>query len=156
MSTLQRILCCTDFSETARRAFDAADDLAGQTGAELMVLYVFDLAHSFEASHGLHPGDPDVTRQLLELQTSRGARIRTLQRAGEPAQVICWTAHEQQCQLVVVGTHGRAGWKKLVFGSVAHKVLHHAPCPVMMVRHGVEEGVPVERPVVCYPVAGSD
>lgn len=53
---------------------------------------------------------------------------------GQPAEVIGKVAGELACDLIVMGTHGRGGVAGLVMGSVATKVLHLAPCPVLLVK----------------------
>lgn len=53
---------------------------------------------------------------------------------GQPAEVIGKVAGELACDLIVMGTHGRGGVAGLVMGSVATRVLHLAPCPVLLVK----------------------
>lgn len=53
---------------------------------------------------------------------------------GQPPEVICKMAGELGCDLIVMGTHGRNPLAGLVMGSVATRVLHHAPCPVLLVK----------------------
>jgi len=53
---------------------------------------------------------------------------------GDPAIEICRVAEEGQFDLVVIGSHGSGFLKRVVLGSVSHHVLHHAPCPVLVVR----------------------
>lgn len=53
---------------------------------------------------------------------------------GQPAEVICKMAGELGCDLIVMGSHGRSPVAGLVMGSVATRVLHQAPCPVLLVK----------------------
>ena len=53
---------------------------------------------------------------------------------GQPAEVIVRVAGDLACDLIVMGTHGRGGLVELVTGSVASRVLHLAPCPVLLVK----------------------
>jgi nucleotide-binding universal stress UspA family protein len=53
---------------------------------------------------------------------------------GQPAEVISKMAGDLACDLIVMGTHGRGGLVELVMGSVASRVLHLAPCPLLLVR----------------------
>jgi nucleotide-binding universal stress UspA family protein len=53
---------------------------------------------------------------------------------GVPFHEIIETAKMQQVDLIVMGTHGRAGLQYMLLGSVAEKVVHLAPCPVLVVR----------------------
>ena len=53
---------------------------------------------------------------------------------GDPAIEICRVAKEGRFDLVVIGSHGSGFFKQVLLGSVSHHVLHHAPCPVLVVR----------------------
>jgi nucleotide-binding universal stress UspA family protein len=53
---------------------------------------------------------------------------------GDPAIEICRVAKEGRFDLVVIGSHGWGFFKRVLLGSVSHHVLHHAPCPVLVVR----------------------
>jgi universal stress protein A len=59
---------------------------------------------------------------------------RTLIERGVPHDVIVGTAKSLGVDLIIMGTHGRLGLKRLVLGSVAENVVRHAPCPVLTVR----------------------
>ena len=54
---------------------------------------------------------------------------------GEAASVICKEAADRGADVIVVGSHGRTGVKRLFLGSVSERVVRHAPCPVLVVRH---------------------
>jgi len=58
---------------------------------------------------------------------------------GEPHEVIVRVAHEMGCDLIVMGTHGRSGFERLMMGSVAERVLRKATCPVLTVRQETAE-----------------
>jgi universal stress protein A len=62
--------------------------------------------------------------------------------------VICWVAQEQQCDLVVLGSHGRTALAHLLLGSVAEYVLRHARCPVLTVRDRPAGEAPLAEPRV--------
>lgn len=61
-------------------------------------------------------------------------RARPEERTGDPAEQIVLAAIEREADLIVVGSHGRAGLARLVIGSVARSVLVHAPCSVLIAR----------------------
>jgi nucleotide-binding universal stress UspA family protein len=143
-----RILVALDGSETASRALDAALDLAKLTGAKLQPLYVIDLPLiAFDA-----PGyDPSIVRSALAEEgrrvtadaTERIARAgvvgiaRTIEvslTSGEDiAHCIELAARDFGADLIVMGTHGRRGVRRLVLGSVAERTVRAAPCPVLLV-----------------------
>lgn len=73
-----------------------------------------------------------------------GLQATPVVRAGTPAEEIVAVAREREADLVVIGTRGHTGLARLILGSVARNVLHHAPCSVLVVRekaevHAVEE-----------------
>lgn len=75
--------------------------------------------------------------QLLAAQQKLDAAGRfhtTHIHVGQPPEVICKMAGELGCDLIVMGTHGRNPLAGLVMGSVAMRVLHLAPCPVLLVK----------------------
>ncbi|WP_118184328.1 universal stress protein [Paraburkholderia phosphatilytica] len=143
-----RILVALDGSDTASHALDAALDLAKLTGATLQPLYVIDLPLiAFDA-----PGyDPSIVRSALVEEgrrvtaeaTERIARAgavgiaRTIEvslTGGEDiAHCIELAARDFDADLIVMGTHGRRGMRRLVLGSVAERTVRGAPCPVLLV-----------------------
>ena len=77
----------------------------------------------------------ETLRQLRELvpHAFTGAWHATLA-SGDPADAIVQAAQEQEVDLIVMGTHGRTGLAHLFLGSVAEKVMRHAPCPILVTR----------------------
>ncbi len=75
--------------------------------------------------------------QLLAAQQKLDSAVRfhtTHIHVGQPPEVICKMAGELGCDLIVMGTHGRNPLAGLLMGSVATRVLQHAPCPVLLVK----------------------
>lgn len=64
---------------------------------------------------------------------------------GDPGDAICRYAAEHDADVIVVGSHGSGFVKRVLVGSVSHYVLHHAPCPVLVVRAGDHEDHQEER-----------
>jgi nucleotide-binding universal stress UspA family protein len=60
--------------------------------------------------------------------------VRMLLQEGDAAQRIMETAIEIKCELLIIGSRGRGGFKELLLGSVSHKVTNHASCPVLVVK----------------------
>ena len=83
----------------------------------------------------------EKTIELLEL---RDLKPQVVVEMGEPAEAIVNYARVNPIDLIVMSTHGRSGLARLVYGSVAEKVVHAARCPVV-VLHNDEAG----RPVPC-------
>jgi len=73
---------------------------------------------------------------------------------GDPREVLCDVAREQHADLVVVGSHGRTGLKRLVLGSVASHVVAHAPCTVVVVKDRADHAVAHPAPAHPAPDQG--
>jgi nucleotide-binding universal stress UspA family protein len=129
----------TDWSEPSNHAFRFAAVLARELDAQLVVLHVVPLPavmygpppesyleHLREELCCLTPSDPET-------------RVRHLVVEGDPAAMIVKAAGENQCDLIVMGTHGRTGLNRLLMGSVAEEVVRKAPCPVLTVKTPVSE-----------------
>ncbi len=144
MFRLNRILCPTDFSEAARRAFDLAIPLAEAFGAELYVIHVVPAIPYLEPRPTYHFDVPEYERLLHEdAERQMAALVNDLQTRvavhsilahGDVAEQILRTAEEKDVDLIVITTHGRTGWRHLVFGSIAEKIVRLAHCPVLTVR----------------------
>lgn len=144
--TFANILLPTDFSDCARPAYGLAVQIAERFGSKLFLLHVVQdfallvpdavlfAATPNAALDSLIAGantqlDQIVSRERLERFTP------TLQvRVGSPAVEIVEYAKEINAGLIVIGTHGRTGLQHLLLGSVADRVVHVAPCPVLTVR----------------------
>ena len=94
MQTIAKILCPTDFSPSAIRAVNYAEQLARETNAELFLLNVFCVPESWSLSGQEHPRDPRVEREISKVlsDSTINQRIHRLIHAGDAGEVICWTA----------------------------------------------------------------
>jgi universal stress protein A len=139
MLSLNTILCATDFSTSSEYAFRLAASLAEDHKARLVILHVAEAPHA-----SLYKGVP-VSRQLDEqereqqekldaLQPPAGVAVERRMVLGDPGEEILKIANELKADLIVMGTHGRTGLRRMVTGSVAERVLRHAPCPVLAVK----------------------
>lgn len=163
MIQLHSILCPTDFSDFSRHAFAHAAALARWHEARLTVLYVSSIV---PAVAGFPPLVSPITleplsreRLLEELHafaepaSAAGVKVDFAIREGPAAAEIAEQARMSAADLVVMGTHGRGGFERLVLGSVTEKVLRKAPCPVLTVSKPAEGAVPREpselRHIVC-------
>jgi universal stress protein A len=82
-----------------------------------------------------------VLERLREVQATRLEGYPKSEAAvvlGDPAEEIVALAQTRRADLIIMSTHGRSVLSHLVMGSVAEKILRHAPCPVFIVRAGVE------------------
>jgi nucleotide-binding universal stress UspA family protein len=145
-----RILVAVDGSPNAQRALEAAVALADALRAELRiahVVYVPSLFWSMGVPGAALPTDKieedaaQAARKLLAKAVDY-AKQRGIERPKDelvtdlvsPAQGIVQLAEHDQADLIVMGTRGNGGFKKLLLGSVANSVLHYANCSVMVVK----------------------
>jgi nucleotide-binding universal stress UspA family protein len=145
MSAIRRILVPTDFSETGRAAFELACSLVAGQGAEVLLLYVHPPAPAFDEAGALVPETPEYREQLRErlrrlCPPDPAVRVDYWLDKGDPAAAILRLAALMNCDLIVMGTHGRTGIFRLLLGSVTEAVLRKAPCPVLTVNRVSAEG----------------
>lgn len=141
---MKRILCPVDFSPASHAALLAAERLAAALSGEIVLLHTTGLGdNADEALAGL--------KALQEMHAFRvkspGMIAETVVHAGPPGEVICWLAQNRNCDVIVMGTHGRTGVFQLLLGSVAGYVIRHARCPVMTVRPHPEGQPPLSEPL---------
>lgn len=135
MNNFTHILYPTDFSEASQAAGDRAMQLAGQCGAKLTVLHVYASPSAVPDAWNLPDPRPQLEDALSKVATTDATLVvdRVL-RIGTPAEGVVEYARGHDCDLIVMGTHGRTGLQHILMGSVAEKVIRTAPCPVMVVR----------------------
>lgn len=150
MEMIRRILCPTDFSTTAAKAMQYAERLAIQTGADLYLAHAFETPIEMTLAGQTQPRDIHHQNQLNQalVESPLANRVIRLLHAGPAGEVICWMAQEHDCDLVIMGTHGRGGLRHLIFGSVAEYVLRHARSPVLTVRDRPDNEPPLQQPLV--------
>jgi nucleotide-binding universal stress UspA family protein len=149
MLTIRRILLPTDYSACAEGAFTHAAYLADHYGAELHVLHVTEpegngLDTCFD---DLRITPEDIAADLKLPLPERDDRpadepvslVEHEETGPDPAPVILRYAEEHDIDLIVMGTHGRRGLRRMMVGSVAEEVVRLAPCPVFTVRRPEEE-----------------
>jgi nucleotide-binding universal stress UspA family protein len=140
MLQLKTILHPTDFSEYSKAALEVAGALAHDHGAKLIVVHVvprFVPVAAESIAEALIPQDVEPLRKLLHetRPPQSDVAVRHILDEGDAAEEILRIANENQCDLIVMGTHGRRGLTRLVMGSVAERVTRSAPCAVVTTRH---------------------
>lgn len=140
---LKKILCATDFSDFSRDAFRAALDEAVRHDASVTLLHAYHMplygyTEGIVAPKFLAVLAREAGLMLADWKASaageRDVPIETLAREGAAWNEICRTALDGGYDLIVVGSHGRTGLAHVMAGSVAEKVVRHAPCPVLVWR----------------------
>ncbi len=147
MIRIERILCPIDFSDFSSRALAQAVAVATWYRAELTVLYVFQVVSALD----LPPRtlkDPDREQLVGEMRRFAGAVPSTLsirfvvREASDVREEILAQTETLETHLLVIGSHGRPKFDRLVLGSVTEKIIRKATCPVMVVPPQVA-GTPV-------------
>jgi nucleotide-binding universal stress UspA family protein len=146
-SSIRTVLVATDFSEEAALATTSALRLARALPdrPRLVLVHAWQPLVDFggmpvvDASLMVHLDDTmSSAEQLLDQAASalRGGAldVTAVVRQGYPAAIIEQEAKAAGADLIAVGTHGRSGLRRLLMGSIAERVVHHAPCPVLAVR----------------------
>ncbi|HEY3354720.1 MAG TPA: universal stress protein [Polyangia bacterium] len=142
------VLAATDFSAPAQTALAAAAEEARRRGARLTLMHVMDLGVTSIMQAGMafgavvysippevkHALRDSIKAKLGEALAVTGVAGDTLITEGTAAASIVQAAEELQAELVVVGTAGVTGLKRLTLGSVAEAVARHAACSVLVVR----------------------
>lgn len=156
MLAIRTILHPTDFSEHSDYAFRLACSLARDYGAQLIVLHALErpsLTYSGVMTAPPPPPRSAEQRQAVEEQLHRikpvhsGIDVEYLLVEGDPATVIVEIARERKCDLIMMGSHGRTGLRRLLMGSVAEKLVRKAPCAVLTVKAPQNPEPSFEEPV---------
>lgn len=138
--SVNRILAAVDFSETSDKALDYALSLAKVFGAEVVVLHILQEPILYQAETDQSYRDAFEQRMqgdldaLLHRHTCEGVNMKTAMKPGAPFVEIIEFAEVEQCDLIVLGTHGHGPIHNMLLGSVAERVVRKAKCPVLVVR----------------------
>jgi nucleotide-binding universal stress UspA family protein len=137
---MERIVVGYDGSDHAERALDRAIELSD--GAELVVVSAASLTRMTRdpalGTSAVDPIEAEAARDSLDKARARLARraiqAKTVEAHCEPAEALVRQAETDRADLIVVGTRGLNTAQRLLLGSVSTKVMHHAPCDVLVVR----------------------
>jgi len=141
----QRILLTTDFSALGAEATKYACELADRFGAELHVLHTLEyrlnttpvfemgMAMSTYVSESKTAADKSMAN-VLDPQWSSNHKVVYKILEGTPKSAITDYARKENCDLIIMATHGLTGLSHVLMGSVAEFVVRTAPCPVLTVR----------------------
>ncbi|MBU0515970.1 MAG: universal stress protein [Proteobacteria bacterium] len=145
MVEIKQILYPIDFSDNNRKIVPYVQMMAAKLGAGLHLLNVlrdldayagFYVPHTnIEALIGEIAGQADQKMQeFVESDLADVSSVKTRVVTGDPAREIVKYAQENDIGLIVMGTHGRSGLDRAIFGSVAEKVVKHSTVPVLTVN----------------------
>ena len=145
MKQIKKILFPIDFASNFETVVPWVETLAGKFDATVYVLFVAqDLAHfaSFYVPHG---NIEEFQQQALDSARKRMVaaveeffqkfpKLETRVELGSPAEKILAFVKKEKIDMIIMGAHGRAGLDRVIFGSVANKVVKSASCPVLTVH----------------------
>ena len=149
MSAYKRILAAVDGSAASNQGLREAIRLAKAERARLFILHVVDEYPAFAATDGLamapgvdlvpwlREGGKRVLAKAVGLALKQKVKAKGILRemiGGPAADKVVREARKQRADLIVLGTHGRRGVRRLVLGSDAEQVVRTAPVPVLLVR----------------------
>jgi nucleotide-binding universal stress UspA family protein len=161
------LLAAADFSAPSFKAFNVACSLAGERDAALTVLHIIEpalleravepgSAHApiYQPAGGQERAVYEHLREVYVPEASLDIEYHVGE--GKAAEEILRTALERHCDLIVMGTHGRKGLRRVLAGSVAESVLREAPCPVLAVRTPENPWNAPQVQTILHPVDLSD
>ncbi|MEL7565293.1 MAG: universal stress protein [Dehalobacterium sp.] len=145
----KKVLLTTDGSDNSLKAVDNVTQLIKNYGSEVMVLYVgySPLGYFHSDMPNLHPNieweevmakcnQKTINRMVNKLKLAN-IEAKPITKMGDPADMICQVAEEEDIDLIVIASRGLSPAKRFIsgqLGSVSTKVVNHAPCPVLVVR----------------------
>ena len=154
---MKPVMLATDGSPTAEEATKKAIELAKLLGAPLVIVtaWAWDVPYS-TLGYAAVPVIPDldkvgkeqadkVTTEAATQARDAGVDVQAITLRGFPVEEICLAAQKYEPQLLVIGSHGWGPIKRMVFGSVSTGVLHHASCPVLVVRGADPDEAPKDE-----------
>src|SRR5260370_21105826 len=154
MLEIKLILCPIDFSEFSVRAYHHAVSLAEHYQAKLVAQHVVELwrhpSAGFAATAGLyeefrqalHESGKKQLEEFVKNYTHDEIQPELVVDEGMAPDAILSFAQAQKTDVIVMGTHGRRGFDRLMLGSVTDRVMRRAPCPVLVVSKPPRDSVP--------------
>lgn len=148
MDKMKKILYATDYSESSEGAARAVKFMAGLTGAEIYILHVVNALvdgneplitaeHYDETQHKVKLRAVDEMEEFCERMFGQMFHLTEVL-IGNPYEEIMLRARQSDADIIVMGTHGRSGWRQALVGSTAERVVRNSPIPVMTVRNELE------------------
>ena len=145
MKQIKKILFPIDFAANFETLVPWVETLADKFDATVYVLFVAqDLSH-FATFYVPHSNIEDFQQQAIDSAKKRMAAaveeffkkfptLETRVELGSPAEKILAFVEKEKVDMIIMGVHGRSGLDKMIFGSVANKVVKSASCPVLTVH----------------------
>ena len=157
MQTPKRIVCPIDFSDHSQDALVVATDLALRFQATLVLVHIVPMLPKLPFTVSIFKEGEYEAQLHVEAKQQLEKSVQELSQKGIKAEVFLGTANDvgmeivrvaehHEADLIVIATHGITGWNKVVFGSVAEKVVRAAHCPVLVLRASKESRPAAQTP----------
>jgi nucleotide-binding universal stress UspA family protein len=145
MQEFNKILFPVDLSESSSKIVPYVQSMTKKFGSQIHILFAARVFDHFTSIYVPHPSINKFEKELIEGAEKRlyefvdenfseFPNTKTAVVAGDPSEEILSYIREKKIDLVIMGTHGRKGMDKIIFGSVAERVVKTAPVPVMVVN----------------------
>src|SRR5215831_16366520 len=141
--SISTILVPVDFSSSSRQGLQYAIGFANEFAARMSLLHAVYLGYIYSSEEipidipllqkAARENAEQQMRKLVRTVNFGSAKIETMFTEGSPVQDICAFAKDHDTDLIITSTHGLTGLKRVLIGSVAEKVVRHAPCSVLVV-----------------------
>jgi len=138
---IKKVLVPVDFSENSKKILEAAEDFSSMCQAQLHVVFVvqsFDDYSGFFVPHmpvaKFEEEMVQAAEQKMEKFLVGHKNVEAKVLVGDVAEEIIRHSEESGMDLIFMGTHGYKGLEKVMFGSVAEKVVRSSPCPVLTIN----------------------
>ncbi|MBT8763658.1 universal stress protein [Desulfohalobiaceae bacterium Ax17] len=144
MAEIKKILCAIDFSEISSKVADYTQTIAKSLGASVKVVYVAPSLSQYVGFHvpptsiesfvGEIVSGAEKTMDIFVKENFTEVDVSANVITGYASEEILNFAEQEEVDLIVMGTHGRKGIDRILFGSVAEKVVKRAKMPVLTIR----------------------
>lgn len=145
MKEIKKILVPIDFSENSSKLLDVATYFAGVCSAKLWIVFVAEDPFAYSGVYmpdtSIDMFEVDIFQEAekklenyLDEKMDKTVAFQGMVLQGHVAGEIIRFAAEENMDLIIIGTHGYKGFDKMIFGSVADKVVKKSPCPVMTIN----------------------
>jgi universal stress protein A len=145
---VKKVLFPTDFSHTGDAALALATTLAKEGNGRLIIAHAQEAPLAYgggEMYYGMPEPSTDELLNLLHAIKPTDSSIPVEYRLvlGDPAEAIVRLADEEDIELIVLGSHGRTGFSRILMGSVAESIVRKAHCPVLVYKQPAHKAVGV-------------
>jgi nucleotide-binding universal stress UspA family protein len=135
------LVLATDGSENTAQATKAAVDIARSTGSKMHLVHVWhdvhtSYAHAFVKGELRRQGREILDEEVKRIKEKGGKVTRSHLREGRTFEEAVRSSEEAAADLLVVGSRGHRGLRRMLLGSHSEDIIHHAHCPVLVVRSG--------------------